>query len=287
MIRGFFHTATYILILLHCLAKPFSLYAQSPIQVNTRQVTQVFDSLNTLIGNSPNLYMVLEISSVSGLAGLKEVDGEKITVAYWKQGKRMYGKSGSQEWIQDDSLQLVVDTVNFLMKLEKLEQPQMLQLRMAANAAAASYPDSAWQAEWRVQKGIKEHRLISRKQTTGEPALPELELSLRIGTNGELPIEYLMVNRELLPVSADWKSTFGNDEKPVIVKTSEKEDSKGGTMIVVQVQRTLYSIKVMQIPGGFAELPVKISDRIVKADNGDWKPAAKFQHFELLTDENF
>lgn len=267
-------------ILFICL---ITLHAEKVMAQKNDSLSPLRDFVNISNGyKQMPLYLELEMKNSSNFI-TGEDDTTAITGEFYLRKENSYIHFGEFEQIINDSLALLVSDKLQQMILYTHAGPIVNKMK---SMMGLSLPDSSIRklaqkytsANNGMLKGVSMIELKSRAVLYGT-SLPKETIALQYDTEKKTPKQVTMLTRSLQRLDSLQYYQLKTE-----AEITEKLLMLEGSYFLIREQVTAYLYKqIEQVPG--VKVPVVISDRIIKNEEGEYRPAKNYELYKLIRND--
>lgn len=267
---------------------PFLVFAQVK-QENDMDILQRIEKINSL-WLSDSISIKADIVLTSGFTGLPSFDSISMPVTYIKLNDQIYGKFGDQEWIENDSLWLMVDLQQKVMKMvikpvgSNKFMNEGIGLFSNMDSLKSVFGKKVWNSGLIKEDDYETLRLTS-KDFLVEKQWPIAESSIKVNLLSGLPQSINNIERKMQLIDSTLEESWIGDNKPLIVNTLIENKSKQLSSFTILENRSFYFFSHINIKDSF-NIPVNPFDRVQRDADGFWKAFGAYESYDLIFEEN-
>ena len=257
-----------------------NLYAQKN-KSDTLSVIRDFVAVSSGYKEIP-IYLNLEMKNSTNVITSEE-DTAAVQAEFFLQKANSYVRFGDVEQVVSDSMALLVsDELQIMILYTDVSQ----MIKQIQDMMGTALPDSsvrmmAQEYASSVTQPNKETTRIelqSRAFLYGT-SLTREEIILQYDTKSKLPKQIATTRRTLLPL--DSLQYAAMEKQPGF---AEKLLTLEGTYFLIKEQVSDFMYKKIE-KGATAKTPVTIADRIMKTEDGEYKPVKKYENYTLTIND--
>ena len=232
------------------------------------------------------LYMELEMkNSTNFITG--ENDTSDIIGKFYLRNENSYVRFGEFEQVVNDSLALLVSDELQQMILYTDAGPVVKKMK---NLMSIALPDSS--VKKLANEYISSSKVLSKESSEVElqsrvflhgTTLPKETIKLQYDVLKKMPQQVTTLTRSLLRLDSVQYSQLQNEHN--MTDSSLQLLTIEGSYFLIKEQFTMYLYKKIEPVSATVKVPVLITDRIMKNEEGEYVPVKKYESYRLTQNE--
>jgi hypothetical protein len=224
------------------------------------------------------LYLQVElVNATNFITG--EQDTARLQATFFMKPGISYIRFGESEQLINDSMAVIVSDKLQRMIVYSNAQPVLKQLQsvsgMQWQGSSPGQIASRFTAQLSKEKQLAVITLTGRSQLYGT-AIPKESVELQYDAATKQPVQVITTKRTLVPLSEDDYKTLS--ENAVFTGKLLKLDEQ--RYCLIKEQTGTFVFKKIDHDAGIA-IPVTIADRIVRDDQGEFKPVKAYEAYAI------